>query len=193
MATNNTATATAPARVETDISTLLFGHHPILIAPASAPATHWVRCWESFISEMPVMFRNKEEWFYFHRGVKRTMAGSDAQLQAEFANLKATHGFKEVSSDSINNLNIYAVIPHPKKKKMGLRADLQFKRFLGKPEEDEDGNDITKGAGQCPLMWGLGVMADGLTYINVRFTEVPLDKDKVKIALNLMNAKWVPI
>ena len=169
----------------TDLLSLLTAKKMTLIAHGSNPVSKWKECWTSFLQEIPAMQKNGECWLYYHRGAKRAMCGTDVLLKTEFESLEA-QGLTTCDNSDINAKELYCIIPHPKKKKMGLRCDLSFRRYLGTPDEDGD----CKGSGMCPILWGLGVMADGLTYMNVKITEVPLDKGHVKIAFNLINCKW---
>ena len=135
--------------------------------------------------QIPTMWKNKEEWAYYHRAMRQMACAKDAQIQAEFKCLE-TQGLLPTDNDEVNELGVYVVVPHPKKKKMGLRAEFEFHRFLG--EEDEEGN--CKGSGLCPILWGLGAYADGLTYVRVKITEVEIAKDQVKVAFDLINGKF---
>ncbi len=169
----------------TDLTTMLVSPKPRIFANADHPVQAWKDCWAMFLYQVPMMWKNKEEWIYYHRASKQMSCGTDVMVQQEFESLKS-QGLSLCDDTEVNDKKVYCLIPHPKKKKMALRCDLTFHRYLG--EEDEDGN--AKGQGLCPLLWGIGVMGDGFTYMNVKITEVELSKDKVKIALDLINRKW---
>jgi len=140
----------------------------------SAPAEHPLMMWKDFanclIYELPIMYKNKENWIYIHyaetlrQGNAIVSCGTTSQLQAEFKNLEA-QGLTECPSDNENKENFWFAWEHPQFKSRVIVATLTFKRFLG--EEDDEGN--CKGAGLCPLLWGLGILADGLTYIHADF------------------------
>lgn len=149
---------------------------PTIHAQGCAPVTQWKKCWDMVLSELPTMYENKETWTFYHRGMKQMSCGDDDMINQEFNHLKA-QGLEECNNDKVNNLHIYVELAHPKTKK-ALRADFTFKRFLGK--EREDGS--CKGQGLCPLLWGVGVMADGLTYMNVKITEVSIPKDGILVS-----------
>ena len=183
MSETNTNTNTTTS--ETSLLKLLLEPKPMLFASSDNAVSQWKQCWDSFLFEIPIMLKNNEEWFYYHRFVRRTMAGTDKQIQEEFKNLQK-QGLKPCPNTEINNKKVYGIIPHPKKKKLGLRFDLSFHRFLG--EEDKDG--YTPGGGFDPLLWGIGVMGDGYTYMNVKFSEVELSKEQIEVSLNTINGKW---
>lgn len=148
-------------------------------------AKEWKECWQMMMYQIPIMWKNKEEWFFYHRAMRQTACATDSQIQDEFKSFEK-QGLLPTDNSEINELGVYAVVPHPKKKKMGLRAEFEFHRFLG--EEDKEGD--CKGAGLCPILWGLGVWADGLTYVKVKITEVEIPKDQVKVAFDLVNGKF---
>jgi hypothetical protein len=64
-----------------------------------------------------------------------------------------------------NALRIYGTIKHQSRT---LRFELSFVRWLG----DEDENGDAEGQGLCPILYGIGFMADGYTYMRVKITEV---------------------
>lgn len=178
-------TTASSARTETDLLSVLLKPKPTLFVDSSAPVGAWKDCWDMFIYQIPAMLKNNESWFYYHRGSKQTCCGTDALIQREFLSLEA-QGLKLCDDSKVNALGLYALIPHPKKKKTALRCDLTFRRYLG--EVDEDGDAI--GQGLCPLLWGIGGMGDGLTYMNVKITEVPLPKKMIQVAYDMVNRKW---
>jgi hypothetical protein len=149
-----------------------------------APAEHPVMMWKDFanvmMAELPVMYKNKENWLYIHHSETRrqkkpiTMAGTDAMLQDEWPRLLA-QGLKECPSDNENKQNFWFAWEHPQFKTRLIVATLTFRRFLG--EEDEEGN--CKGQGLCPILWGLGIHADGLTYIHADFKMVKKEDMKM--------------
>jgi len=167
---------------ETHVLKLLTDFHPQITASADCEVLHWKRIWGMFIQQIPQMYKNKENYFYVHRQSNQGMCGTEELIQQEFISLQ-NQGL-EIQDDSvINSKNIYVVVPYKKSKTQGLRANLKFYRFLGK--EDENGN--CKGQGLSALLWGCGVMGDGLTYMKADIQLVPLDKDNRKVAVTLAN------
>ena len=173
------------SNTETHLLSMLLDKKPRLFAPDDAPVVQWKECWNMLIYQIPTMWKLKEEWVYYHRTAKKMMCGKDAQVQQEFQSLQ-TQGLFPTDNTAINEKHVFAILPHPKKKKMGLRAEFEFQRFLGKEEEGEE----VKGQGLCPILWGLGAMADGITYVHVKITEVELSKDDIKGSFDLINGKF---
>jgi len=168
-----------------ELLSLLIEEKPKMFAHPSNAVSQWRECWNMLIYQIPMMWKNKEEWFYYNRNVRGTMCAKDTQIQEEFRSLER-QGLTLCDDTKVNEMNIYAIIPHPKKKKLGLRAEFKFYRYLG--EEDDEGN--CKGSGLCPILWGIGAYADGLTYVKVKITEVPVPKDQVQVGLNLLNGRY---
>lgn len=170
---------------QTHLCELLTAKKPDLFGDQEAPVLAWRDCWAMFFHQIPQMFKNNESWFYYHRATKQTCCGTDALIAQEFASLES-QGLTLCDDSKMNQMGIYVMVPHPKKKKMALRCDLSFRRYLG--DERDDGS--CAGAGLCPLLWGVGGLGDGLTYMNVKITEVPLPKDQVQAAYDVLNNKW---
>lgn len=180
---NSSSNASAP-RVETDLLGLIVQKKPHLFCGGDMPVAHWKDCWAMFYHQMPIMYRNGEEWFFYHRGAKQTSCGMDADIQRQFA-IFAGVGLKPCDDSKVNAMGIYAIVPHPNgMKKVGLRADLTFHRFLGETKTEEDGSTHAEGEGMCPFLWGIGAMGDGLTYIKVKFSTVRLNDSMKKIAFD---------
>ena len=170
----------------TELTTMLVAPKSRLYTHSDNPVAKWKYCWEMFLYQVPQMWKNKEEWYYYHRASGQTCCGMDDKVQQQFKVFKS-EGITPCDDTEVNKKKVYCLVPHPKKKKMALRCDLTFHRFLGE-EEDEDGN--VKGQGLCPLLWGIGGMGEGLTYMNVKITEVPVPKDQVQMMFDLINKKW---
>ena len=138
-----------------------------------------------FLYQIPYMYKNKENWFYYHRATQQTCCGTNEQIKKEFASLQS-QGLLPCDDSKMNAKNLYVIVPHPKKKKTGLRADIKFHRFLG--ELNSKGE--CPGYGLCPLLYGLGAYGDGFTYMNVQITEVPITREMCGVALEMVNGKW---
>lgn len=162
----------------TDLLELLVQPKPNVFTSPENPVLEWKKIWATALNELPTMWKRNEEWFYFHWGTKSVMAGTNTQVQTEFESLRR-QGLVKADDTSVNEKGIYAILIHPKKKKMGLRCEFTFERYAKK-----------NGLAMCPLLWGIGSMGDGFTYVRVRFTEVELSKDKVKLAMDLVNGKF---
>jgi len=158
---------------ETHILEALGGFHPEIHAPPTHQVTQWQKFWHCIVAELPQMYKNKENWIYPHyaatkaSGNPQCCAGDDKQLEKEFANLKA-QGLEECDDTAANNKNFYILLSHPDRSSFLLKCEFKFKRFLGKQEGDEP----PKGAGLCPILFGAGVLGDGFTYVNVKFSVV---------------------
>jgi len=148
----------------TELRTLLVETKVHLYADARAPVSQYKNVWNSFLMEVPQMWKNKEEWLYYHRGMNRTAAGSDALIQEEFESFKK-QGFSVQNDCEANELRIYGTLKYQNRT---LRYELSFVRWLG----DEDENGDAKGQGLCPILYGIGFLADGFTYMRVKITEV---------------------
>jgi len=170
---------------DTHILTLLLEKKATLFTHPSNPVAKYKECWSMFFDQLPQMYKLGENWIYYHRQMEQMSCGKNDQIAIEFASLQY-QGLTRCDDSKINEKKVFVIIPHPKKKKTGLRADLTFHRFLG--EEDAQGN--CKGAGLCPLLFGLGCYGDGFTYVNVKFSEVPLTKEMGSLTLDLINQKW---
>lgn len=170
----------------THIFESLLAKKPHLYCDPQETVAKWRQFWDVLLSELPQMYKNKETWVFPHRYASRQSgkaicsAGSDERLQEEFASLVA-QGLEECDCAEVNAKKFYCLIDHPAVKSRLIRCDFQFKRFLGKETDGEP----PKGAGLCPILWGLGVMADGLTYVNMTFTLVPKTKELVGLRVNL--------
>jgi hypothetical protein len=161
---------TTQDNMATELITLLHQDQPVLYAHPS----NSIHCWKSFLHEVPMMWENDEEWFFYNRNVKQTMCGTDAQIQEEFQSLKR-QGMSIQDDKKANDLRIYGILGY---KNTALRFELSFVRWLGKGG---------KGTGLCPLLYGIGFMADGLTYIRVKITQVkkPELKGNVQVVLEM--------
>jgi hypothetical protein len=165
-------------QTKTPLMMRLAAPKPTLFVDGDNPVATWSRTWVVVMYELPTMWKRKEEWVYFNWGAKQVMAGTDSQIQAEFQSL-LRQGLKKADDSEVNGQGIYCVLPHPKKKKMGLRCEFSFERFYKEGE-----------ARLCPLLWGVGVMGDGYTYIRVRFSEVEPPKGELAVGLRLINGKF---
>jgi hypothetical protein len=156
--------------VENNIITRFAQNKTTLFCDGDSALAKWKDFANILISELPIMYENKENWWYIHHSETRrqkracSMAGANERLEQEWPRLLA-QGLKECPSENENKKKFWFAWEHPQFKSRVIVATLTFKRFLG--EEDEDGN--CKGQGLCPILWGLGIHADGLTYIHADF------------------------
>jgi hypothetical protein len=169
---------------QTNLLTLLVSNKPNLYTASDAPVSRYSDVWAALLAELPTMYKNGEEWAYHHRARDVPCYGTDAKLQDEFANLER-QGLELMDDSELNNKNIYVIIPHPKLKKVVIRCDFSFKRFLGKERDDSP----PLGAGLCPWLFALGAYADGATYVRVKFSiirksDVPSDESLLTLKRN---------
>jgi hypothetical protein len=167
---------------QTNLLTLLVSTKPNLYADSKAPVSRYSDVWKALLAELPTMYKNGEEWAYHHRASDVPCYGTDARIQDEFANLER-QSLRVMDDSELNSKNLYVIIPHPKLKKVAIRCDFSFKRYLG--EEREDGS--TLGAGLCPWLFALGAFADGATYVRVKFSVIrksDIPRDEELLTLN---------
>lgn len=163
----------------TEVMLLLIQEKPQMFAANDNPVLDWKKHWLTLIHELPTMWKRKEEWIYYNWRAKGVMAGTDAQIQDEFKSLLA-QGLEVCDDTDANELKPFCILSHPKLKKKGLRCEFQFKRFANEKNEGM----------LCPVLWGIGVIGDGFTYVNVKFSEVDLPKSSVKMTMDLLNGKF---
>jgi len=167
-------------KIENNIITCFVSNKTTLFCDGESALAKWKDFANILMYELPIMYENKENWWYIHYGETRrqksaySMAGTNEMLEKEWPSLLA-QGFKECPTTTENKRNFWFAWEHPKFKSRVIVATLSFKRFLG--EEDEDGN--CKGQGLCPILWGLGIHADGMTYIHADFKVVKKEDMKM--------------
>jgi len=155
---------------DNNILTCFVTNKTTLFCNGDSALAKWKEFANILLFELPIMYENKETWWYIHHSETRrqnkaiSMAGTAEDMEAEWPRLLA-QGLKECPTNTENKRNFWGAWEHPKFKSRMIVATLTFKRFLG--EEDEDGNCI--GQGLCPILFGLGIHADGLTYIKADF------------------------
>jgi hypothetical protein len=166
---------------QTNLLTLLTSSKPKVYADSKAPVNRYSDVWYALLAELPTMYKNGEEWAYHHRARDCPSYGTDAQIQQEFRRFE-TLGMRLMDDTEANNKNIYVIIPHPKYKKVVLRCEFSFYRYLG--TERPDGSCL--GAGLCPFLFALGIFGDGVTYVKVKFNlirknEIPRDEQLITL------------
>ena len=155
------------------ILTVLNSHHPFLIASHDTPVSLWKECAELLCNSLPKMYARKQTWWYIHHHetirLKRpyACAGDDEGIEKEFERLRG-HGLTQCPTDVEDGKRFWCAFPHPTLKTRVVVATLTFKRFLGK--EREGAPPI--GAGLCPVMYALGILADGFTHVRAEFKVV---------------------
>jgi hypothetical protein len=182
------------------------GRTPLVLALAlpkphlytNGPAQWWAQFWDVALQQMPVMYRNGENWLYPHHSESMRVghgicsAATTPVMEAEFARLKAEHGLVEEDSSSLNDAKLVVHFQHPKLKKSLIQCDLTFKRFLGAPKKGNDGEDVEPaGYTLCPMSWGIGAHCYGFTYIHVAFSVVPKTKEMTAFTMDIANRKFM--
>jgi hypothetical protein len=166
---------------QTNLLTLLTSSKPELFTNGDAPVKRYKEVWYALLSELPEMYKRGEEWATHHRARDCPSFGTDAEIQQEFQRFESL-GMKVMDDTEANNQNIYVIIPHPKYKKVVLRCEFSFYRYLG--TERPDGSCL--GAGLCPWLFAIGVFGDGITYVKVKFNlirknEIPRDEQLITL------------
>jgi hypothetical protein len=161
---------------QTNLLSLLVTSKPELHINGDAPVRRYNDLWYSLISELNNMYKRGEEWASHHRARDLPIFGTDAEIKQEFQRFESL-GMRLMDDTVANNKNIYVIIPHPKYKKLVLRCEFSFYRYLG--TERPDGSCL--GAGLCPWLFAIGVWGDGVTYVKVKFnlvrkTDIPKDE-----------------
>lgn len=161
----------------THLLPLLMEKKPEVFSNGDCPVQKWKECWKMVMYQLPIVYKRGELGLTYHWGTGQMMAFTERELVDQIRVFEEA-GFTKGDDDEVNAKGIYCVIDHPKKKKMGLKCEFTFVRYL------KDGNRL------CPLLWGVGCMADGFTYMKVKFSEVELTKDMKKMSLDLVNGKF---
>jgi len=166
---------------QTNLLTLLADSKPALYINGDASVKRYLDLWYVLLDQLPDMYKRGEEWATHHRARDLPMFGTDAEIKQEFQRFESL-GMRLMDDSETNNKNIYVIIPHPKYKKVVLRCDFSFHRYLG--QEREDGSRL--GSGLCPWLFGVGVFGDGLTYVKVKFniirkSDIPRDEQLVSL------------
>ena len=165
----------------TELMSLLIEEKPTIFSPSDNALHNWKRTWMTIIYELPRMWKNKETYVYYHYASKNICAGKVEEIEQQYKVFEEK-GLKRAEDEEVNEQNIYCILHHPKKKKMGLKCEFEFERYY---KEDEE-NPLP----MCPILWGINAMGDGFTYVKVKFSEVEIPKDKAKIAMDLVNGKF---
>jgi hypothetical protein len=147
----------------THIITALMGHHPKVFG--GGLTGNWKQVWMLIQQNLPRAFTDKEEWFYIHYATGSCQMGTTREVTQEFTRFLRT-GLVEHPGDTENDKGFYTLFKHPTDKSKMVRADFTFRRFAHPKKQ----NPV------CPILWGLGIMAEGMTYMNTKFTVV--DKDE---------------
>jgi hypothetical protein len=167
--------------MENNILTRFVENKTTIFAAKENPVMKWKDYANILMYELPQMYQNKENWWFIHYSESQrqkraiSMAGTEELLEKEWPSLIA-QGFKECPTTHENSKKFWLAWEHPQFKSRVIVATLTFKRFLGEP--DKDGN--CKGQGLCPILYGLGIHADGLTYIHADFKLVKKEDMKLK-------------
>jgi hypothetical protein len=154
----------------THIIVPLMGHHPKVFG--GGLVGEWKKIWTLVQQNLPRAFTDKEEWFYIHFATGSVQMGTTREVTQEFTRFVKS-GLVEQPGDTENTKGFHTLFKHPTDKSKMVRADFTFKRFAHPKKQNA----------MCPLLWGLGIMAEGMTYMNATFTVV--DKDEGHKAMSV--------
>ena len=169
---------------ETEVLRLMNGKKPMMFGGGHM-LTLWRPTCDMLVRSLPEMFELGESYFYAHYAESKRL-GKPITMSMTKSQFKATkdsftsQGIVEMPSARENAKGIWCAFSHPKMKGQAVVARLSFNRFLGRCVVDEtepkagDPSGVSYNPGLCPILFGLGIMADGITYVKADFSVVPL-------------------
>ena len=167
----------------THLITYLTKHKPILFCDSKAPVGMWDKFIHILMEQLPIMHRLKEDCIYPHYYATQkenrpiTSCGTAESLKPDFEKF-INDGMKRIDETKLNAERPYIIL-QTKNKKKGLKCSLTFTRLVGEQQPN-----------LCPIMWALNRRADGFTYIFVKFEEIDITKDDIKMCINMLNGKF---
>lgn len=164
----------------THIITALMGHHPMVFG--GGLTGNWKQIWMLIQKNLPRAFTDKEEWFYVHFATGSVQMGTTKEVEQEFTRFKSS-GLVEQDGTTENDAGFYTLFKHPSAEGMMVRVDFTFRRFAHPKKQNA----------MCPILMGLGIMADGMTYMNAKFTVVSKDEAHKAMEISVNEKNGGPI